>query len=760
MNEDSDQQQERPPPRRSKRPKIGQKIQAPPDPSHPPPQASVASTEPGANQSQQEENPAQRRSARLHNSHLPTSDQIPSTSQATATNNNCGATSQTTQPAQDLQITGTLDEHVLHRFHKYVIESRKTARVPIDAGLQEWGNVPLGQFLKLKYQEPLSFDEEEIPYDELRRLMMSRNNGFNRMHESALREELFTSRRPKVIRRRNLPEELADLEKAFPPDPKIAFDIEANLLQRHSPFSPPIQETKSFSANLLYLGAKQLKKHGDIAEALKFVREGKITKPDTLSSEQEESPEHPEGRVDALAGAALEGSVTSPRKAQSKASKASSAAGVVETDLSYTVCWPSSLAFEVLSAYSEEYHGVLIVVEVKTLRINVEVEVTDEESEARSQYEKGLSQVIKYLHHAWEKFGTRSGLFVCGPFFARLAVIDDQGNIAVECKLPASVGSEYYNSQENNHDSPGSFFRVFDLQTLPHSLLVPYSSDPELAKRLSVKTPSPLLCMDSLQRFEHMIQHTLEAALNMTVAQALGQRPEFPFANQIQYDDSPMPTAEDLKAGNSAHIDKAGTRSPILWYLSARRDAKERISDKDVVKFLRLFDEHVNMEDVGIESHGEGNGRNGGQGSAKEGDPKDSHEKKGKGGKGGVSGGNGTGRDGNSFQGRSADKHQEGGDDVRESDGETLSDKVNAWASRSALPESAPPPSPSMPPSTSPLVHDFEEKLDDAFAFETDWYEESGVLPPSSFAVKAASVTFMDTFFCYYPLTQIRRESL
>ncbi|WVQ77310.1 hypothetical protein IAR50_006994 [Cryptococcus sp. DSM 104548] len=802
MNEDSGQQQERPPPRQSKRSKIAKTkiglafmnifkppnqhalpaeapssssnhpatpqmsvvspdsgaanedalpVQVPPVSSQPPFQ--VACTDPGVNQSLQEEIPALRRSARLQNRHLSTSDQIPSTSQVTATNNNRGATSQTTQPAQDLQITGILDERVLHKFHDYVAKSRKTTRVPIDERLQAWGNVPLGQLLEIDYQEPVSFDGRGIPYNSLMWMMLSEDSTSTRDHGSKLRDELFGSRRPQIIirKRKDLPEALKALAQRSLPPVAIECDIDANLLQRHSPFSPPIEETKSFSANLLYLAGKEFKKDEDIVRTLKLLEDEDTTEPGTVSSKQKQR------RVGELAGSAVEGSVTSSKKVLSKLS---SAAGVVEADVSYTMVWRSTPRFEVFTESSSKYHGVLMVVEVKTLRINAEVEVTDERSTARSQYKKGLSQVIEYLHHAWEKFGTRSGLFVCGPFFARLAVIDDQGNIAVECKLPASVGSEYYNSQENNHDSPDSFFRVFDLQTLPHSLLVPYSSDPELARNLADSEICPLLNLDSLRRFEDTIRHTHQSALQMTVAQALGQRPGFPFANQIQYDDSPMPSAEDVRAGNSARIDKAGARSPILWYLSARRDAKERVSDKDVVKFLKAFDAHVNMEDVGIESHGEGSGHNGGGRSAKEGDREDRHEKKSKGGKGGVSGGNDTGRDGNRSQGRSADKHQEGGDNVRKSDVETLSDKVNAWASHSANPECVPPASPSLPPSPSPFVPDCEDKLDDALAMEEDWYEESGVLPPSSFAVKAASVAFMDTFFCYYPLTQNRRESL
>ncbi|WVQ77294.1 hypothetical protein IAR50_006978 [Cryptococcus sp. DSM 104548] len=179
----------------------------------------------------------------------------------------------------------------------------------------------------------------------------------------------------------------------------------------------------------------------------------------------------------------------------------------------------------------------------------------------------------------------KTALFVCDPFFARLAVIDNEGTIAVECKPPADAGATYFISPNNDHHCPSSFFRVFNYRSLPHSLLLPYSDNPELAKQRRVFRPKPLLDLESFKRFEDTIRFTLASALELTVAAALGKRAvntpstaSFP----AQGDDSLMLAVDDVVRHSSASIEKADYRFPIQLYLSVRRGASPRIDDQDL----------------------------------------------------------------------------------------------------------------------------------------------------------------------------------
>ncbi|TYJ53314.1 hypothetical protein B9479_006078 [Cryptococcus floricola] len=240
----------------------------------------------------------------------------------------------------------------------------------------------------------------------------------------------------------------------------------------------------------LYSATKKFKKDGETAPALRYIAD-KITN----------DPRKPKkSRASQLADAADGGAAQS---SEAPTSKASSTTGVVETDFSYAFLWRPQNPFRVLNREHSYYRA-----------------ITGDE-----------------VPLPWEKFGTRIGLFVCGPFFARLLVTDDKGSIALECKPCANVGQEY--------SSPGSFFEVFDYKSLPHTLLVPYSTNPQLAEQLFVGDPMPLplLNLEGLRKFEDLSTQVYTSALEMRVAAALGKRHDpSPTSTSAQGQDSGFPT--------------------------------------------------------------------------------------------------------------------------------------------------------------------------------------------------------------------------
>ncbi|ODO05022.1 hypothetical protein I350_05634 [Cryptococcus amylolentus CBS 6273] len=634
-----------------------------------------------------------------------------------------------TAPPVVSQEPALLDEAILLEFDQYVRQAWNPTPIPTDERLEAWSDLRLRDLLRLKLPEDLSLEVALERYYILMRII------FEGAPEADLKHVLFSdSRSPNTFVR-------VDQSRRLGVQVEIERSLEGNLLHQHSPYSLMREPTKSAVADALYSATKRFNKDGEIAPAWAYIAD-KITN----------NPREPkQSRASQLAHDADEGAA---QTSEAPTSKASSTTGVVETDFSYAFLWRARNPFRVLKREHSHYRAVLMVVEMKQLQVGPEVKISVTPGKAKKQYEQGLSQVIKYLYHAWEKFGTRIGLFVCGPFFARLRVIDDKGTIAVECKPCPNVGQEY--------SSPGSYFKEFNYLSLPHSLLLPYTENPQLAEQLGVDEddPLPLLNLEGLRKFEELRTQVFKSALDMKVAAALGKRDvPSPTSTSAQGQDSGFPTLCDLSPQDNAAIVKADTRSPIQWYISARRDAKDRINEQDVQKFLQAFKAHALSSSSSPKNSGSNNPDDGGgdnrgrEGDSDEGRKDSRHGRSGGyggywggGGGGGQGGKKATGAKSGGPQAKEEESQEKPEDDVKEDDEQDFLDKVRAWAPNSADPAFALDPAPclpptSRPPSTSGSITSNDSDEDD----EEPWpdYVDTDSLPPS-ITIKAVLSSTMD----------------
>ncbi|TYJ53311.1 hypothetical protein B9479_006075 [Cryptococcus floricola] len=597
-----------------------------------------------------------------------------------------------TAPPAVSQEPALLDDAILLEFDQYVRQAWNPTPIPTDERLEAWSDLRLGDLLRLELPEPLSLEVASERYAKLMRVIKAGTP------EANLRDALFShSRSPHAFVR-------VDSSRRWTGQFGIERELVGNLLHQHSPYSLAREPTESTMADALYSATKEFKKDGRIAPALRYVAGEIVNEPGVEST-----------------------------------SEASSATGVVETDFSYVFHWWPQNPFRVLNREYSQYRGVLMVAKVKQIQVDSDVRITSE-WDAKKQYEQGLSQLIKSLYHAWEKFGTRVGLFVCGPFFGRLLVTDDKGNIAVECKPCANVGQEY--------SAPGSFFKVFDCHSLPHSLLVPYSTNPQLAEQLGVgdPIPLPLLNLEGLRKLEELSTHVYTSALEMRVAAALGKRYDPSFTStsaQGQY--SGFPTLCDFSPQNNAAIVKAGPRSPIHWYISARRDAKDRVDEHDVKRFLQAFKAHVLSSSSSPKGSGNNNPEDGERDNrGREGDSDEGHKDSHHGRSGGYGGYWGGGE-------AKEEKLQENFEDdveenVEEDDEQDSLDKVKSWAPNSADPAFALDPAPRLPPTSRPPSTSRSSTSNDSDEDDEEYwaeYVDTDSLPPS-IDIKAVLSSTMD----------------
>ncbi|ODN77183.1 hypothetical protein L202_05706 [Cryptococcus amylolentus CBS 6039] len=513
------------------------------------------------------------------------------------------------QPPVVSQEPALLDETILLEFDQYVRRAWNPTPIPTDERLKGWSDLRLGDLLRLELPEHLSLEVASKRYFDLMRII------FAGEPEASLQIELFSNgwRSPEAFVRVDASRRLGGLVAIY-------RTRVGNLSHQHSPYSRVREPTQSAVADALYSATKKFKKDGEIAPALRYIA-GEIVNEPGVESTQHSERDPPEP-------------VTS---------EALSTLGVVEANIS-----------------TSTIVGVLMVAKVKQLQVDSDVRIRSV-WDAKKQYEQGLSQLIKSLYHAWEKFGTRFGLFVCGPFFGRLLVTDDKGNIAVECKPCANVGQEY--------SSLGSYFKEFDYLSLPHSLLLSYTENPQLAEQLGVDDPWPLLNLEGLRKFEELRTHVFKSALDMRVSAALGKRCDSsPTSTSAQGQDSGFPTLYDLSPQDNAAIVKAVLRSPIHWYISARRDAKDRVDEHDVKRFLQAFKAHVlssssSHKDPGSHNPDNGEGDNRGREVDSDEGHKDSRHGR-SGGYGGYWGGGGGGGQG----GKKATGAKSGGPQAKEKD--------------------------------------------------------------------------------------------
>ncbi|KAE8540895.1 hypothetical protein D1P53_002247 [Cryptococcus gattii VGV] len=93
------------------------------------------------------------------------------------------------------------------------------------------------------------------------------------------------------------------------------------------------------------------------------------------------------------------------------------------------------------------------------------------ELEAGKAFVRGLSQTAMYALAGWEMFRCRRGLFICGPAFCRVFVLDDNA-LAVEVASPPASLSAL---------NVSSFFSSYDYGSMPHSLISPLASDQSIS---------------------------------------------------------------------------------------------------------------------------------------------------------------------------------------------------------------------------------------------------------------------------------------
>nr|KIR85198.1 hypothetical protein I308_04450 [Cryptococcus tetragattii IND107] len=111
-----------------------------------------------------------------------------------------------------------------------------------------------------------------------------------------------------------------------------------------------------------------------------------------------------------------------------------------------------------------------------------------------------------YALAGWEMFRYRRGLFICGPTFCRVFVLDDNA-LAVEVASPPASLSAL---------SVPLFFSSYNYSSMPHNLISP------LLRYHTRYTINPLSC----RLLESFVRGTVERTLGQTVGEALGCQTE------------------------------------------------------------------------------------------------------------------------------------------------------------------------------------------------------------------------------------------
>ena len=117
-----------------------------------------------------------------------------------------------------------------------------------------------------------------------------------------------------------------------------------------------------------------------------------------------------------------------------------------------------------------------------------------------------------YTLVGWEMFRCHRGLFVCGPAFCRIFVLNGDA-LAVEVASPPASLSIL---------SVPSFFSSYDYGSMPHSLISPLANEQSVLSPLLRYGPrytvKPLFC----RLLESFIQGIVERTLVQTVGEVSG----------------------------------------------------------------------------------------------------------------------------------------------------------------------------------------------------------------------------------------------
>ncbi|KIR99299.1 hypothetical protein L804_02924 [Cryptococcus deuterogattii 2001/935-1] len=207
------------------------------------------------------------------------------------------------------------------------------------------------------------------------------------------------------------------------------------------------------------------------------------------------------------------------------------------------------------------------------------------ELDADKAFVRGLSQTAMYALAGWEMFRYRRGLFICGPTFSRVFVLDDNA-LAVEVASPPASLSAL---------SVSSFFSSYNYDSMPHSLIFRLVNEQGVSSPLLRYGPRYTINPLSCRLLESFIRGVVERTLGQTVGEALGCQTEEMNFDSLSASHSgialgiliPSYSPLDLvkHARHSATISKAansgaGRKKKVSCrkspYLEARRNRKDR----------------------------------------------------------------------------------------------------------------------------------------------------------------------------------------
>nr|KIR47763.1 hypothetical protein I312_02910 [Cryptococcus bacillisporus CA1280] len=207
------------------------------------------------------------------------------------------------------------------------------------------------------------------------------------------------------------------------------------------------------------------------------------------------------------------------------------------------------------------------------------------ELEADKAFVRGLSQTAMYALAGWEMFRYRRGLFICGPTFCRVFVLDDNA-LAVEVASPPASLSAL---------NVSSFFSSYNYDSMPHSLISPLANEQSISPDLFKLDPDYTIDPLSCRLLESFIRGVVERTLGQTVGEALGCQTEemdfdslsashpgivlgilTPSSSRVNLVKHARDSATISKAANSGAGRKKKISSRKSPYLEARGNREDR----------------------------------------------------------------------------------------------------------------------------------------------------------------------------------------
>ncbi|KAL0254217.1 hypothetical protein I308_101598 [Cryptococcus tetragattii IND107] len=159
--------------------------------------------------------------------------------------------------------------------------------------------------------------------------------------------------------------------------------------------------------------------------------------------------------------------------------------------------------------------SVPLTIEIKAFPLN-DSGHPQSELKAGKAFVRGLSQTAMYTLAGCEMFRCRRGLFICGPAFCRVFVLDDTA-LAVEVASPPASLSAL---------SVSSFFSSYNYSSMPHSFISPLASEQSVSPALFKLDPDYTINPLSCRLLESFIRGLVERTLSQTVGEASGCQTE------------------------------------------------------------------------------------------------------------------------------------------------------------------------------------------------------------------------------------------